>query len=214
VKRHVRYRDRKPGPTDSAAGDTLTVKTSCGPVCRVDYEVTAPRGIRVAGRNGSGDVDLNGIASATVTVGSGRLRIRGASGDVTASAGSGDVDLAEVAGNVVSRTGSGDLRLAGVTGTTTAEAGSGNITAGDLRGSRTSVRGGSGDVTLTLAATQDVDAEAGSGNVRLTVPAGQGYRVAAATSSGDTRIDVPSDPAASHQLKVRTGSGDIIVKQR
>jgi DUF4097 and DUF4098 domain-containing protein YvlB len=213
VKRHVRYRDHKPAETDSVAGDTLTLNTSCGRACSVDYDVTAPEATKIAGRIGSGDVTLRQIATASVAVGSGNIRVRGASGDVTARSGSGDLDLADIAGAVACHTGSGNIRLAGVTGTTGAETGSGDIDAGDLRGAHTSTHTGSGDVTLRLASTQDVDADSGSGDVHIIVPSGQSYRVAVSSSSGDRHVGVPSDPNAAHQLKVHTGSGDITINQ-
>jgi DUF4097 and DUF4098 domain-containing protein YvlB len=213
VKRHVQYRDHKPGVTDTVAGDTLTLNTSCGRACSVDYDVTAPKGIKVAGRTGSGDVTLRDIATASIAVGSGNIRVRGASGDVSARSGSGDLDLADVAGAVACHTGSGNIRLAGVTGTTDAETDSGDVTATDLHGTRTSTHTGSGNVTLRLATTQDVTAETGSGDVRLTVPGGQSYRVGVSSSSGDKHVGVPSDASAAHQLKVHTGSGNITITQ-
>jgi DUF4097 and DUF4098 domain-containing protein YvlB len=213
VKRHIRYRDKKPGATDSVAGDTLTLDTSCGRACWVDYDVTAPRDIRVAGRNGSGNITLSNIGTVSIAIGSGQVRVRGASGDVSARAGSGDIELSGIAGAVVCHTGSGDIRLVNVTGTASAETGSGSISGTDLRGTHASTHTGSGDVTLRLTAVQDVDANTGSGSVRVTVPGGQSYRVAASTSSGDTHVRVPNDAAAPHQLKVHTGSGDITVDQ-
>jgi hypothetical protein len=213
VKRHVRYKDNKPGATDSVQGNTLTLDTDCGQVCSVDYEVTAPRGLRVGGRNGSGDLILSDIATASVEIGSGNIEIRRASGDVTATTGSGDVDLADVGGSVTGRTGSGNVRLAGVAGATTVETVSGDIDASGLRGPRTNAHTGSGNATLALAAAQDVDAETGSGNVRLTVPGGQSYQVAATTSSGNSEVQVPTDPSAAHRITLHTSSGNVSVKQ-
>jgi hypothetical protein len=211
VKRHVRYRDNKPGATDRVVGDTLNLDTDCGRVCWVDYDVTAPRGVRVAGRTGSGDITLNSIATASLQVGSGNIRIRGASGDVAVRSGSGDLDLSDVAGDVVCRTSSGNVRLTGITGAAAAETGSGDITAADLHGPRASTHTGSGNTTLRLATAQDVDADTGSGDVEITVPGGQSYRVTANTSSGDRHINVPTDSSADHQLKLHTGSGNITV---
>jgi Putative adhesin len=212
VKRHVRYRDNhKPGATDSVAGNTLTLNTSCGRACWVDYDLTVPRATTVSGRNGSGDVTLRDIASVAVAVGSGEIRVRGATGNVSARANSGDLDLSGVAGAVVCHTGSGDIRLANITGTADAETGSGDVVATGLSGGHTSAHTGSGDLTLRLSATQDVDADTGSGDVRVTVPAGQAYHVTADTSSGDRHVGVTDDPAAAHRLKVHTGSGDITV---
>jgi DUF4097 and DUF4098 domain-containing protein YvlB len=213
VKRHVRYRDKKPGETDSVAGDTLTLNTSCGRACSVDYDVTAPKGIKVAGRIGSGDVTLRNVAAASVAVDSGNVRVRGASGDVSARSSSGDLDLSDIAGAVASHTDSGNIRLAGVTGTADAETSSGDIVASDLRGARTSTHTDSGNVTLRLASTQDVDAQTSSGDVRLTVPSGQSYRVAVSSSSGDQHVGVTSEATATHQLKVHTDSGNITIDQ-
>jgi DUF4097 and DUF4098 domain-containing protein YvlB len=214
VKRHVHYRDNKPGATDSVRGDTLALNTDCGRVCWVDYEVTAPRGVRVTGHSGSGDVTLSDIAAVSLDVGSGDMRVRRVSGDVAVSAGSGNIELSDIAGSAAGRTGSGDVRVAGVAGTTAIETGSGNIDGRDLRGSRTTAHTGSGNATLALAAAQDVDAEAGSGDVRITVPGGQSYRIAATTESGDSNVRVPTDPAAAHHIKLRTGSGNVTVEQR
>jgi DUF4097 and DUF4098 domain-containing protein YvlB len=214
VKRRVWYRDGKPGAADSVQGDTLTLNTSCGPNCSVDYEVTAPRALRVSGHNGSGDLSLTDIATASVEVGSGTITIRRASGDVTVGAGSGDIDVADVAGSVTGRTGSGNVRLAGVAGAATVETGSGDIDASDLRGSRTKAHTGSGNATLALAGAQDVDADTDSGNVHLTVPSGQSYRVTATTRSGDSDVRVPNDPSAAHLIKLHTGSGNVTVEPR
>ncbi|GAA1800906.1 hypothetical protein GCM10009835_19230 [Planosporangium flavigriseum] len=214
VKRHIFYRDNRPGATDSVKGDTLTLNTDCGRVCWVDYEVTAPRGIRVTGHNGSGDVALSDVASVSLDIGSGEVRIRRVAGDVAVSAGSGDLDLSDVAGSVAGRTGSGNVRVAGAAGATTLDTGSGDIDARDLRGPRTTAHTGSGNATLALTSAQDVNAETGSGDVRITVPGGQSYQVAATTDSGDSHVRVPTDPAAKNRIKLRTDSGNVTVEQR
>lgn len=211
VKRHVRYSGANPGSTDSVQGDHLVLNTSCGRGCSVDYEVTGPRGLRVTGHNGSGDLTLTDIATASVDVGSGDIRVRGASGDVTARAGSGDIELSGIGGAVVTRTDSGNVRLTGVAGPATAQAGSGNIDATGLRGTSAVAHTGSGNTTLTVAAPQDVDAASGSGNVRVTVPGGQSYRVSANTSSGKSQVHVPTSDSAAHRITLHSGSGNVTV---
>jgi Toastrack DUF4097 len=209
VKRHVRYRNQKPGATTKVDAGALTLNTSCGAICWVDYDVTAPKGITVGGRNGSGDVFLSAVSNISVEVGSGRIDVRNASGNVSARTGSGDIDVSGVTGAVVCRAGSGDVQLRNVASDAVAETGSGDINATDLSGAHTSTHTGSGDVTLRLSTAQDVDVNTGSGDVRITVPGGQGYRLAVSTSSGDTHLGVSSDPSADHQIKVHTGSGDV-----
>jgi hypothetical protein len=209
VKRHAWYHDQKPGETDTVTGDTLTLRTSCGRACSVDYDVTAPKGLQVAGHNGSGDIRLTNVSTASIEVGSGQIRVRTAAGDVSASAGSGDIDISDVTGAVVSKASSGDVTLSNVAGATTAKTDSGDISAAGLSGPKTSARSGSGDVTLQLAAAGSVDVQTSSGDARVTVPTGDKYRVSTATSSGDRQVRVPTEPSADHQLAVHTGSGNI-----
>jgi ABC-type branched-subunit amino acid transport system ATPase component len=64
-----------PGATDEVSGDSLTLHTGgCGRVCSVDYEVTAPKTVRVAGSTGSGSITVSNVAAAAVSVSSGGLR--------------------------------------------------------------------------------------------------------------------------------------------
>ncbi len=214
VKRHVRYRRDKPAATDRVDGDTLILRTNCGQACWVDYEVTVPSGVRVAGRNSSGDVVLSGVSTASVSLSSGDLTIRGASGDVNARASSGEITISDVQGSVAAEASSGNVQLTGVRGTVSVRATSGDISGQDLRGGHTTARTSSGEISLVLAAAQDVDVEATSGDVRVLTAAGQHYRIDTSTSSGDVRAKVTSDPAADHHLKVKTSSGDITVEPR
>ncbi len=188
VKRHVRYRRDKPAATDRVDGDTLILRTNCGQACWVDYEVTVPS--------------------------SGDLTIRGASGDVNARASSGEITISDVQGSVAAEASSGNVQLTGVRGTVSVRATSGDISGQDLRGGHTTARTSSGEISLVLAAAQDVDVEATSGDVRVLTAAGQHYRIDTSTSSGDVRAKVTSDPAADHHLKVKTSSGDITVEPR
>jgi hypothetical protein len=215
VKRHVRYTDDKPGTTDTVAGDTLTLRTSsCGVGCSVDYEVTAPKTVRVAGSSGSGSVDLRDIATASVSTSSGGLRIRGASGDVTARASSGSVDVAGVAGAVAGKTSSGGIKLRDIGGAASAEANSGSIDLSAVRGSHLSAHTSSGGITIDLATAQDVDAEASSGSIRVRTAADPHYRISTETGSGRANVKIPNDSAADHYLKLHTSSGGITVEQR
>jgi hypothetical protein len=211
VKRHVRYEHQKPGAIEEASGDTLTLDTDCGDRCTADYEVTAPKTVRVAGRNASGGIELDGVATATVTTASGAVTVRGATGDVTAESMSGAVTITDVTGAVAVRTRSGGIDVDGVGGAVTTESTSGAIRATGLKGARSAAHTTSGSIELTLVAAQDVDAESTSGNVRVRTPNGQKYRITTSTRSGNAEVKVPNDPAADHQLKLRTTSGNIEV---
>jgi hypothetical protein len=214
VKRHVRYGGDKPGATDEVSGAALTLHTGCGVACSVDYEVTAPKTVRVAGRAGSGNVSVTNVSTAAVTVSSGGLRVRDVAGALTARSSSGSIDISGVAGAVTAKSSSGGIRVDDVGGALTAEASSGSISATDLRGGHTSAHTSSGGITLDLAAAQDVDAEATSGDVKIGTGADQRYRISTDTSSGGANVKVPTDPSADHYLRLSTSSGGITVERR
>jgi hypothetical protein len=211
ISRHLSYVGKRPGETDRMEGSVLRLDTGCGPNCSVDYELAVPPGVRVSGQNGSGDLDLANVATVAVSVGSGSVTVRQASGDVNVETGSGDIELTDGKGNIVAKTGSGAIRLSEISGNVAAETGSGDIRGTGLGGATTSVRTASGSVSLDVAKAQDVTARTSSGSIRLTVPAGDRYRLVATTSSGRTNLGVPDDPAGEHRLELHTESGGITV---
>lgn len=213
IHRKVRYGHDKPGATDHRDGSVLVVTTKCGRNCGVDYTITMPAGVRVSGRNGSGDINLRGVSTVSVDVGSGNVIVHEASGAVVTKTGSGDIELADVKADLTATTGSGNVKLSRIGGTVVAGTSSGDVNATDLNGPQTTVRTGSGNVTLALGKPQGVFAESSSGDVKVTVPTGS-YKVTAKTGSGDTAVHIPTDPAGTYLLDLHTGSGNITVDQR
>jgi hypothetical protein len=209
VKRHVRYSGNRPGDTSHVDGTVLKL-TGCARNCTVDYDITAPPGVRITGGTGSGDIDVANVATVSVKVGSGDVRVHHATGGVTAEAGSGDLELGDVQGSVAARTGSGNVKLSAVSGSAIAETGSGDVTAAGLHGS-TTAHAGSGNVVIVLSDAQDVAVRTDSGDLKVTVPAGQRFRIDASTSSGDRHVNVTSDAGADHHLDLHTGSGNLTV---
>jgi len=189
----VRYGGTKPGATTELSGGVLALYTSCGNRCSVSYEVTAPAGVRVSGHNGSGALDLSGVSTVSVDVGSGAVTVRHASGNVNARTGSGAIRLDDVHGSVVAHADSGAIRLTGIDGSVAATTGSGAI-------------------SVQLAGADDVTAHTGSGTVQVSVPSGSRYRVAATSDSGHVDVGIATDPGADHALDVRTQSGSITVR--
>ena len=109
-------------------------------------------------------------------------------------------------------TGSGDIAVGGSLGGVTVKAGSGDITATNLAADQVTAESGSGDVDLELGkAAPTVGVRTGSGDVSVRLPPHAGYAVDAETGSGDTTVRVPDDPASTSKLRIRTGSGDIAV---
>jgi Putative adhesin len=213
IHRKVRYTGEKPGATDRRDGSALVVSTRCGSNCSVDYTITVPAGMNVNGHNGSGDVNLTGVAAVALDVGSGNVTIHDASGPVATRTGSGDIELADVTGNVTANTGSGNMKLTRITGEVIAATSSGDVNGSELNGTKTSARTGSGNVTLTLGKPQGVFAETSSGDIRLKVPDAS-YKVVTAASSGNVSVHIPTDPAGTYLLDLHTGSGDISVDKR
>lgn len=174
-------------------GDTLVLKSGCGVRCDVrSFVVTVPAGTKVSGSNGSGDLSMRG-----------RL-------DIDARSGSGDVSVEDSDGPVTLQNGSGDISVDGANGTVNVKTGSGGIKLRDVSGGPVQAKTGSGDMELSVETPMSVDAQTGSGDLELRVPAGA-YKVDADAGSGDRNVNVRDDPAATHTIKLRTGSGDLDV---
>jgi DUF4097 and DUF4098 domain-containing protein YvlB len=152
---------------------------------------------------GSADLEARGrFAEASVNSGSGDIEIEQiASGDL--KAGSGDVDVEKVIASVKVKTGSGDIKLGPVGGACDVMAGSGDVVLDAVEGSL-KVKTGSGDVVVRSGGER-VDAMAGSGDVVIEqVNHGE---VFAKTGSGDVTIGV-SDGTAAY-LDIQTVTGDV-----
>lgn len=104
---------------------------------------------------------------------------------------------------------SGDLQLGGVVGTDVTS-NSGDVRVTEATGP-VKVHANSGDIEVSLASPQDVDADANSGNVTVTVPNDR-YRVDVRTRSGDQDVAIPTDPTAAHVLDLQANSGDVRVE--
>ncbi|MEU4739092.1 DUF4097 family beta strand repeat-containing protein [Actinosynnema sp. NPDC023658] len=195
VRRRVQYpkdSDKPGGVSHRMEGSTL-VLDGCGNRCTVNYEVTVPsKDVRITGENSSGDVRLEGLASVDIEVGSGDAVVRDVSGAVRVDNSSGDLEVVGVGGDFTGRVGSGGTRLS------------------DMRGAVT-IDSDSGDVDVKIAAVNSVHADAGSGSLTVAVPEGA-YKVDVDAGSGDKDIKVKSDPSATAELVLRSGSGDVTVR--
>ncbi|MEV7326577.1 DUF4097 family beta strand repeat-containing protein [Micromonospora sp. NPDC093244] len=194
IKRVVRYQGGEPKARYEIKGSELVLDSDCGNRCTVSYEVTVPEGVTVQGESGSGDVDLSKIGKVDLRLGSGDVRIVGATGPVGVETGSGNIEVSEASAAVRLRAGSGDITARRLGGATDAEAGSGNV-------------------TVELDTPAAARAHASSGDVTLLVPQGS-YRVRSSTGSGDARVTVADDPAASLVLDGSAGSGNVTISQR
>jgi hypothetical protein len=212
VRRTVRYvGDTRPGQTMSVVDGILTVNTSCGNRCRAAYEIHVARGVKVTGKNNSGNVSLSDVSDVDVQVDSGDLTVRRASGSVSLSADSGRVQATDVTGGATLSADSGDVTLTGIGGPVRVTVGSGRIEATGLSGDSASLESDSGDIEISLRAPANVTVRADSGRIEVAAPDGC-CRVQASASSGTKDIRIATSTTSAYLLDLRTGSGDITVR--
>jgi len=168
----------------------------------IDYEISAPKGIALNLRSGSGDVEIDNLSRfLKAETGSGSIRAHGIGGPAELHTGSGDVDLEQSApGEVKASTGSGTIRLHSLNGSVSARTGSGDIEADGRVAGESRLQSGSGSIRLHSggSARFNVDASTGSGSIRIAgAPETEHHHVSAPINGGGPT------------LEVRTGSGDI-----
>jgi hypothetical protein len=185
------------------AGDHVTVRGSCHIVvfgsCSASFVVRVPDGTPVRVRTSSGDVRVNGL-----------------DGRVDVKVSSGDVQLAGLGGGTSAKVSSGDINARRLGGRVDLETSSGDVNAADLTARIVNARATSGDVFVDVAAVpQRVNAASSSGDVTILVPRGaDAFDGQVATSSGDRRLGVRSDPNATRSLTAITSAGDAAIRYR
>jgi hypothetical protein len=194
VRRMVRYANSTPGQTMSVSGSTLHVDTDCGNRCSASYEVHVARGVKVTGRNDSGNLTLRGVSDVDVEVDSGNIRVDAATGTVTVKADSGNLDLRDIAGVV------------------RATVSSGNIEVADVRSETISLESDSGNIDASLPGTANLTARADSGEITVRVP-DNCCRITANADSGEENLSVAQNPSSRYLLDLSTGSGNITVRR-
>jgi hypothetical protein len=115
----------------------------------LDIRASVPATLPVRLDVGSGDADVNGIASLVVDTGSGDVKGRDIKGAVTAKAGSGDIQLERIGALNLTSIGSGDFRATQVNGAVdVGVVGSGDLDLVDVAGNVHVGSVGSGDVDV------------------------------------------------------------------
>ena len=185
----------KHGDAYSVDGEMLRLDGDCGWRCRADFVITVPRGTKVTGDNGSGDLSITGVSGVDARSRSGEVLVRDVSGDVKL--------------NVTA----GDLSIDKVTGKLDIEATSGDINATHLKGGAVNVRTTSGDLLIELDEPNNVTAKGTSSDVPVVAPAGS-YKIETETHSGDVANGLTSDPAGTYIIDASTVSGDVELAAR
>ncbi|MFI5691204.1 DUF4097 family beta strand repeat-containing protein [Kribbella sp. NPDC051586] len=195
VQEQRKYWFWKHGDAYSVNDGVLKLDGDCGWQCSADFEITVPRGTKVTGQNGSGDLDLTGVAG------------------VDAKSRSGKVELREIDGDVNLDVTSGDVSISALTGKLDVKANSGDIEAADLKGGPVNVETSSGDMELQLSEPNDISAKGSSGDIEITAPTGD-YKVTTSTRTGDTEDNLGNNTNAPHTITATTTSGDIELQSR
>ncbi len=170
----------------------------------IDLRIRMPASMAAEVDDGSGSVEIEGIAALTIDDGSGSLEIHHISGDVSVNDGSGSIDITDIGGTLELEDGSGEIDIDGVQGSVHIdedgsgsieianvtrdveidEDGSGSIVVRDVGGNVTVGRDGSGSIDVrSIAGDFRVDRD-GSGSISF--------------ASVQGKVSVPND---NRQLK-------------
>lgn len=192
IQRTVHYNSGHPHPSQSVQGGTLTFDNGCSR-CTIDYDLTVPASVSVTAHADSGDVTVDGVASADLKASSGTLRADNIEGSLSAHIDSGDIKLETVGGAVDLSTDSGSINGTGLNGTVA------------------NAKADSGGIRLDFTAIPtSVKAHASSGSLHLMVP-DHSYLITGSSSSGSRKIHVTQDPHSTNLLDLTTDSGDVTV---
>lgn len=180
----------------------------------VRVSLALPPSSGVALKGGAVDVTVDGhLVGLEAKIGTGTMRLDHVDG-LAVKAGQVDVELAS-AGAVAVATGQGILR-AGHVGDLAFKTGSGRVELGHTDGSVT-VKGGSVGLEVRAAGGGAIAFTTGSGDAHVSVVPGTTVELDLLSGSGDVRCDLPMESAAPAggaglRLKLRTGSGDLLVR--
>ena len=158
----------------------------------VDFTVTVPASAAVDLKSVSGDVKISNV--------DGPARVESVSGNVTASA----VPKVEVAKSV-----SGDVTLTGASanGDLTASSVSGNVNAKGVKARSLDLGTVSGDVSVTDASCERLNARSVSGNLEFSGALARGGRYDVNSHSGTVRLTLAGD--TGFELNATSFSGSI-----
>ncbi|NNN05075.1 MAG: DUF4097 family beta strand repeat protein [Elusimicrobia bacterium] len=166
-----------------------------GDGCGAGFRVSAPAGLPLDAKAGSGRIHVAGRAGTVrLSAGSGGIVLDGVSGEAELAAGSGKIS-GTLSGRLSAKSGSGGLALGGLA-------------------SGAEVKSGSGGVRLawSKAPAANVDVKSGSGDVLLIFPAGTKLHAGQIAGSGTTVNTLGETAGAALRVSVMTGSGDSTIK--
>lgn len=107
----------------------------------------------------------------------------------------------------------GSLNVAGVSAPLAADVNEGSVDMARVRSPQISVNAREGSISLFFdAAPEQVSASSTDGSITVQLPRTATYSIDAVASQGSTDLSVPSDPTATHRLRLRSSYGSITVQ--
>ncbi len=167
--------------------------------------------------SGSGDVEIEEIASGDLKAGSGDVEIERIVTSVKVKTGSGDVTLGPIGDSADVIAGSGDVVLDSVDGALKVKTGSGDVVV-KAGGTKVDAMAGSGDVLIKRVDRGEIFAKTGSGDVTIGVAHGTAAYLDIQTVTGSVTSsleasDVPHDGDATVAVNVVSGTGDVVLQR-
>lgn len=166
---------------------------------------------------GSGDLEIDVVASADVKTGSGDVELKTARGNCSVKGGSSDIVLDEVGGSADILAGSGDVVVGQIGGTLKIKTGSGDIVVKQA-GDGVDAMAGSGDLLVRRIDHGKLKAKTGSGDITVGVADGTAAYLDIMTVTGDVTSsldasDAPSDGDQTVELIIQAGTGDVVLQR-
>jgi len=164
------------------SGGKLLIETvepgGWGKSCRVDFDIRVREAVSLNIKNGSGDLDVDGIqGELEFKLGSGDVKVAATVTDLDGTSGSGDIKVSGLTGNVKLKTGSGDIDLS---------------YASPPRPGKLKVNSGSGDITIYIPEGSSIltDLSTGSGMIYNEIgdSSGAPFKIIMKSGSGDLSI--------------------------
>jgi len=157
---------------------------------RVDFNITAPRGLSIALQGVELEVTIDGSR--------GNIAVHSVEGSIDVTGGSGNVALQTVDGNVTVRNATGHIALHSIEG---------DVSVRDSQGTL-EVASVDGDVLLLNIDSENVGVNVVDGDVTFNGDIHDGGRYFMSTHDGDLDITVPSD--ANARVSIATFSGELV----
>ncbi len=197
------------GTTSSSGGSEVSITTEFDKAFA--REVVSRNGRIVSFSSGASvelEIYVPRSAALNISSGDGRLRVEGVQGELELNTGDGSIDVSEGRGRLRANTGDGRIRITDFEGDADATTGDGRIT---LEGRFTRLGARTGDGTISLAMPSDSNAtiETDAGSV-----ISDGWAVAEDGSSAEKRVRRWRVGRGGEVFKLRTGEGQIVLRQR